>query len=85
MCMRIQVFPGLYRATSKTDFKLSQTMLQRILDAFFAIPIVRYKKLDAPPVDLFELVTNKLASNNFSALFTYAFNYNCLILIHLFL
>ncbi|RGB29113.1 hypothetical protein C1646_767000 [Rhizophagus diaphanus] len=36
---------------------------KRILNAFFTIPSLG-KGLDAPPVDVFELITNDLSSNN---------------------
>ncbi|GES73164.1 hypothetical protein GLOIN_2v1835524 [Rhizophagus clarus] len=41
---------------------------KRILNAFFTIPSIG-KKSDAPPVDVFELITNNVSSNNLQAVY----------------
>ncbi|PKK71778.1 hypothetical protein RhiirC2_827046, partial [Rhizophagus irregularis] len=46
-----------------TNINNSAENYKRILNAFFTIPSLG-KKSDAPPVDVFELVTNDLSSNN---------------------
>jgi hypothetical protein len=54
-------FFRLHRTISKTGG--STDVYKRILNAFFTIPSLG-KGSDAPPVDVFELITNDLSSNN---------------------